>query len=278
MLSTLSIEQLAKRCGCTLAELKAAITSETEETLSFDAEGEFISNVDLETIKTNAGKQNYIDGKKAGEEMFGKELKRITGLDIEGKNAEKVISAIKANALEEAKIEPTKQIEELKADKEKLQKNLKEAEDKLTAEMDNFTKKLTGIEIEALIKNTLPEKLANGITKEQLYKLYKSEREFTKTDEGIALLDPATKQVIKDKKLNAVTISDDLKAFISQFGEPDTAGRGGGDGQGKAKTNIESLTKLSEVEAYFEKNSTPLSERSGIMAKAFKNEGFNAKE
>lgn len=277
MLKDTAFEELAKRAGCSPAELKRAISTEAEETLAFDTEGEFITNAELETIKTNAGKQNYIDGKKAGEEMFGKELKKLTGLDIEGKNAEKVISAIKAHALEEAKIEPTKQIDELKADKEKLQKNLKEAEEKLAAETENFSKKLTGIEIEALIKGSLPDKLANGLTKEQLYKLYKSEREFTKTDEGIALIDPATKQVIKDKKLNAISITEDLKSFVSQFGEVDNLGRGAGDGQGK-KNNIESFTKRTEVEAYFEKNETPLSERAGILAKAAKNEGFNWSE
>ena len=209
--------------------------------------------------------------------MFGKELKRIAGIEVEGRNAEKVINAIKAAALEEAKVEPNKLIDELKSDKIKLQSTIKEVEDKLSDSEKNFNHRLTTIEIEALIKGTLPEKLANGLTREQAYKLYKSDREFTKTDTGIAMIDPATKEVIKDKKLNPVSVQDDLKEFLSQFGEVAT-GRGAGDDKGHKKTNIESFTKNSEVQKYFDENETPLSERSGILAKAMKNEGFKIGE
>lgn len=277
MLKETTLSELAKRAGCSLAELKRAISTETEETLAFDTEGEFITTVELDAIKKRAGADSYNDGKKAGEEMFGKELKRIAGIDIEGRNAEKVINAIKTAALEEAKLEPTKRITELEEDKKKLQQAIKETEEKLAESEKTFNHKLTNIEIEALIKNTLPEKLTNGLTRDQLYKLYKSDREFTKTETGIAMIDPITKEVIKDKKLNPVSITDDLKNFVSQFGEAD-AGRGGGDNGGQKKNNIEKFTKNSEVQEYFETNQIPLSDRAAILAKAMKNEGFKIAE
>ncbi len=278
MLKETTLSELAKRAGVSLVELKKGIESETEETLSFDTEGEFITHTELESIKERAGSDSYKEGKKAGEEMFGKELKRIAGIEIEGRNAEKVISAIKTAALEEAKLEPTKRIQELEEDKKKLQTSLTEKENELKAETEKFNSRLNGIEIESVIKNSLPDKLANGLTKEQAYKLYKADREFAKTAEGIALLDPVTKQVIKDKKLNPVSITDDLKEFLKQFGEVHDDGRGAGDDSRKSKTNIESFTKRSDVEDYFEKNNTPLSEQAGILAKAMKNEGFKLNE
>ncbi len=278
MLKETVLSELAKRAGVSLAELKKGIESETEETLSFDAEGEFITHTELESIKERAGKDSYKEGKKAGEEMFIKEIKSDEGLEFEGKTKDQLMKALKEKIQKETGSEPIKRIQELEDDKKKLQLSLTEKENELKAETEKFNSRLNGIEIESVIKNSLPEKLANGLTKEQAYKLYKADREFVKTAEGIALLDPVTKQVIKDKKLNPVSITDDLKEFLKQFGEVHDDGRRAGDDSRKSKTNIESFTKRSDVEDYFEKNNTPLSEQAGILAKAMKNEGFKLNE
>lgn len=278
MLKETTLSELAKRSGCSLAELKRAIGTETEETLSFDTEGEFITHTDLELIKERAGKDSYKEGKKAGEEMFIKDIKNDEGLEFEGKTKDQLLKSLKEKIQKETGSEPTKRIQELEEDKKKLQQSIREAEEKLALETENFSKKLTGIEIESLIKNALPEKLTNGLTREQAYKLYKADREFSKTEDGISLLDPTTKQVIKDKKLNPVTVQDDLKTFLSQFGDQGDAGRGGQDDKKKSKSNIESFTKRSEVQKYFEEKEIPLSEQSGILQKAMKNEGFNMNE
>lgn len=278
MLKEITLQELAKRAGVAPAELKKAISAETEETLSFDGEGEFITHSELEQIKERAGKDSYKEGKKAGEEMFIKDIKNDEGLEFEGKTKDSLLKALKEKIQKETGSEPAKRVQELEEDKKKLQSSLTEKENELKNETEKFNSRLSGIEIESLIKNSLPEKLANGLTKEQAYKLYKADREFSKTAEGIVLLDPITKQIIKDKKLNPVSISDDLKTFLSQFGEGDIFGRGGEDKTPKGKTNIEGFIKKSEVEAYFEKNDTPLHEQAGILQKAMKNEGFKINE
>lgn len=278
MLKEITLSELAKRAGIAPAELKRGITSETEETLSFDTEGEFITHTELDLIKERAGKDSYKEGKKAGEEMFIKEIKTDEGLDFEGKTKDSLLKALRDKIQKETGSEPAKRVQELEEDKKKLQQSLTEKENELKNEIEKFNSRLNGIEIESVIKNGLPEKLANGLTRDQAYKLYKSDREFAKTTEGIALLDPVTKQIIKDKKLNNVSIQDDLKTFLSQFGEVNDPGRGGKDEPPKGKTNIEALTKNSEVEVYFEKNDTPLHERAGILQKAMKNEGFKINE
>jgi hypothetical protein len=278
MLKEITLSELAKRAGVAPAELKRAISAETEETLSFDTEGEFITHTELDLIKERAGKDSYKEGKKAGEEMFIKEIKTDENLDFEGKTKDSLLKALKDKIQKETGSEPTKRITELEADKKKLQDTLTEKENELKNETEKFNSRLNGIEIESVIKNGLPEKLANGLTREDAYILYKSGREFVKTAEGIALVDPITKQVVKDKKLNPVSITDDLKTFLTRFGEVDNSGRGGDDKTPKGKTNIETLSKNSEVEAYFEKNETPLHERAGILQKAMKNEGFKINE
>lgn len=278
MLKKEVLENLAKRAGVSQSELKRVLESEVEEDLKFDKEGEFIGHDELETIKERAGKDSYKEGKIAGVEMFIKDIKLEEGLDIEGKTKDHLIKALKDKYTKDAGAEPTKRITELEADNKKLRDLYTEKEEELKSESEKFKSQLNGIEIEALIKGQLPEKLANGLTRDQAYKLYKSDRLFNKDESGVVLIDVVTKQVIKDKKLNPVQVSDDIKTFMEQFGEFDK-GRGGGDDKfNHRKSNLESMSKRSEVEEYFEKNSIPLSEQSAILAKAMKNDGFKISE
>jgi hypothetical protein len=277
MLKETTLQELAKRAGISPADLSKAIKSDTEEALSFDTDGEFITHTELDSIKERAGKDSYKEGKKAGEEMFIKEIKADESLDFEGKTKEQLLKALKEKIQKETGSEPTKRITELEGDNKKLKDLVTEKETELLKETEKFNSRLNNIEIESVIKGALPEKLANGLTRDQAYKLYKADREFVKTESGIGLLDPVTKQIVKDKKLNPISITDDLKTFVSQFGTTE-AGRGAGDQSPKAKTNIESFVKRSEVEEYFEKNNIPLSEQSGILSKAMKNEGFKINE
>jgi hypothetical protein len=272
------ITELAKRAGLSSKVLTDALKSDKEETLTFDSEGEFIANTDLEEIKKKAGKTSYDEGKKAGEEMFIKEIRTDEKLEFEGKTKEQLLTALKAKILKDAGSEPTKRITELEADNKKLKELVTETENKLKTETETFNSKLSGIEIESTIKSKLPDKLANGLSKDDAYVLYMAKKKVEKTDAGIVLVDPITKQVIKDKKLNPVSIDDDIKTFLEGFGHTSDPGRGGGDDKTKTKTNIESFTKRSEVENYFEKNNIPLSEQSGILNKAMKNEGFKMDE
>jgi hypothetical protein len=153
-----------------------------------------------------------------------------------------------------------------------------ETEGKLKTETDNFNSKLNGLSIDQFIMSNLPEKLPNGLSREDAAILFKSKNKVEKTETGFIIIDPATGQPKKDKKLNPISADSELKAFAESFGKVNNDGRGSGDDKSKHKTNIEALTKRSEVEAYFEKNETPLSEQSGILAKAMKNEGFKINE
>lgn len=275
MLTEANLKELAKRAGLNAQELIKAVKSETEETIDFDAEGEFLSHYDLESLKERAVKEGYKEGKKAGEEMFIKDIKNEEGLEFEGKSRDTFLRTLKEKIQRETGSEPNKRIEELMRDNEKLRANYTEKENELKAEAEKFNKRLHAIEIENVIKGALPEKLTNGLTREQAYKLYKADREFTKTDTGIVLVDPSTKEVVKDKKLNPVSVTDNIQEFINSFGTFDSTGRGGGDNIPTKKTNIESMTKRSQVYDYIEKNDIPISEQAGILAKAMKNEGFD---
>jgi hypothetical protein len=278
MLNEKQITELAKRAAISSTVLTAALKSDKEEALTFDSEGEFIKHDELETIKSRAEKTGYNSGKIAGEEMFIKEIRTDEKLEFEGKTKEQLLTALKAKILKESGTEPTKRIAEFESDNKKLKELVADAEGKLKTEIDNYKVKLSSIEVEQTIKAKLPEKLANGLSKDDAYILYMAKNKVEKGESGIVLIDPITKQIVKDKHLNPVSIDDHVKSFVDSFGKLNENGAGGTDEKKKTKTNIESFTKRSEVETYFERNEIPLSEQSGILAKALKNEGFKMNE
>ncbi len=111
------------------------------------------------------------------------------------------------------------------------------------------------IKIQQAIESMMPDKLANGLTRSQARILYMGENEVFMTDAGL---------FTKDRKLNDVRVEDHIKTYIERFGT--------------VKTEGETFSKRSEMELYFENNNIPLSEQSGILAKAMKNEGFKLNE
>jgi hypothetical protein len=138
MLSDKQITELAKRAGISSEVLLKAVKSTTEDTITFDKEGEFIEHTELETIKGKADKVGYDRGKEAGEEMFIKDIRTEEKLEFEGKTKANLLTALKTKYQKEAGTEPTKRITELEADNTKLKALVTETEEKLKNESVNF--------------------------------------------------------------------------------------------------------------------------------------------
>lgn len=270
MLKDATLSELAKRAGVSLSDLQKAIKSEVEEEITFEHEGEFISNTDLELIKERAGKQNYAEWAKIFTEKKVKELKAKEGIDIEGKTIEGLIDALKEKIQKDSGSEPNKKIQDLESDKAKLQQVINEKE----SEIEKLNNEKESIYTDFNVKSKLPDALENGLSREDLYTLYRAQRNV----KGNEVIDLKTGEVIKDKKLNPITIEDDIKTFLSRFGEQKPIGRKDGDSIPQPKNNIESFTKLSEVNEYFEKNNIPQPQQVAILSKAMKNEGFKINE
>ena len=120
------------------------------------------------------------------------------------------------------------------------------------------------LEIEQFIKSNLPDKLANGLSREDACLLYMAKNKVEKNESGLVLIEPVTGRVITNRRLDPIPVDEHVRSFVESFG--------------KLKTEMESLSNRSQVDEYFEKNNTPISERSGILIKAMKNEGFKMTE
>lgn len=272
------LKTIATRAGIDADKFITAVKAESEIEFNVEGSGEFLTDEELETIKSESKKGSYEDGKKVGFEVMFKEVKKLTGLEIDGKTFEKapdaalkLVDSLKEKFTTEAGKEPNTKIAELENDKKKLQLLVDEKEGLIQSKESE----LTNLFIEAKIKSRLPEKTETGLTRDDLFTLYGSRRKFQRTENDIQLIDPKSGEQIKDKKMNPVKIETDIEEFLAPYGKPKNNGAGGSDDPGAASKGIESIKKMSDVHLYIEKNNIPLSQQSAILAKAAKNEGFD---
>lgn len=265
------LKQVAKRAGIDESQFLTAIKAEGEQDITLEGEGEFITNEDLETIKVNSGKSNYEDGKKAGEEILIKSVKKLAGVEFEGKTPENLFGALKTKFEADAKVEPNTKIQELEKDKKALQEQLEEKD----GIIKNKESEIDNLFVQSNVKAKLPEKLENGMTRDDLFILYSAKRKFKRNENGLELVDSKTNEVVKDKKLNPLSVEKDIEEFLQPYGKIPEPGRKGGDNPPRGNNDVESMKKMSEVHEYFEKNDIPLSQQSALLAKAAKNEGFD---
>jgi len=212
------LKTIATRAGIDADRFIAAVKAETETEFNVEGSGEFLTDDELETIKSESKKGSYEDGKKVGFEVMFKEVKKLTGLEIDGKTFEKapdaalkLVDSLKEKFTTEAGKEPNTKIVELENDKKKLQLLVDEKEGLIQSKESE----LTNLFIEAKIKSRLPEKTETGLTRDDLFTLYGSRRQFQRTETDIQLIDPKSGEQIKDKKMNPVKIETDIEEFLA---------------------------------------------------------------
>lgn len=272
MINETQLKEIAKRAGVLdVKKFIEAAKSQDEQTIELSEDGAFMTPDEIQGVEARGEKVGYEKGKTAGYEILTKEVKRLGEVEFEGKTAQNIVSALKEKYSTEAGKEPNKKIEELEADKKKLQLALTEKETEVTTLKNN----IDNIYVESEIKTKLPEKLENGLTREDIFTLYQANRKVVKTEHGYEIIDIKKNEVLKDKKLNPLKVEDDIATFLDRFGVTKPDGRKEGDKSPGKNTNIEGLKKRTDVEAYLVENKIPFPEHAAIMAKAMKNEGFD---
>ena len=277
MISNSQLQEIAKRAGIIPQTLIDAISATDEKTIELNGDGAFFTIEESQALESKGKKTGYEEGKTAGYEILTKEIKKLAEVDFEGKTAQNVVSSLKEKFSTEAGKEPSKVIEDLTKDKQKLQTLLSEKETELTTVKETYEGKLNHLTIESQVKTKLPDKLENGLTRDDLFVLLQSGVKINRTENGIELIDPKTNEVMKDKKQNPIKVEDYIPTVLQKFGVKQE-GRADGDGKPKSTNDITGFKKRSEVFDYFEKNETPINDQAGILLSASKNEGFNMNE
>jgi hypothetical protein len=235
-----NINELAKFVKGGADVLQKAIDSEDEQSLEF-VEGSFVSDGDLETLKTGQFKSGKKEGETVGYDFAMKDLKKDFGIEVEGKDRKIIGDAIKANILADANKKPDAKIIELETslgnlrgtfDTEKL--NWEQSESK-------YKGQLRDISVMSELQKSTPD--IKGLNMVQFTTLVKSEYDFDFDDSGI-LIAKKNGQPVKNKMEQNIPVKDILTDYATQNGWFSSNGRGGGDNQGDNKGDFKTVNDV----------------------------------
>lgn len=122
MLSEKSIEQIAGLLKVSSSDLKAKITSESEEEVSLPELKVFTAE-EFDSRLRNEKNTSYQEGKVAQEEMLVKQAKKDLGYDFEGKSFESFIQYHDGRLKEKYSKDSGSRVKELESDIAKLNEN-----------------------------------------------------------------------------------------------------------------------------------------------------------
>lgn len=228
--------------GFDVSKLEEAVKAESETSLdvpNLKTEDEFNSLISEEDKKV-FGNNRFNEGKTAFSEIKAKELKEKHGIEIDGKDLDKVIEAHVASKVAETGGKPQEWAEEKKA----LQTKYDDAQKDLLDKTDEFTKKLSNIENRNQVVSLIPDKTI--IPKEDLVTLFNTRYRIA-TEDGRTVIYKGSEK-LQDDRLEPLALKDVVSSFIDEGKYLPTNGMGGGDGQGKGggSANFKTLNEFND--------------------------------
>lgn len=174
------------------------------------------------------------------------EVKKELGYDFQGKTVKGLVTAAQKKALEDAKIEPEKQVKELNDKLTNVQKSYKELEGKLAEKETEVT--TTKIQTEVFKHIPAFDDEGPGFDQEDIYhKMRRDGFEF-KIEDGKTVAYKGGAKVL-DKVSNAVEIKDVVNNYLveKKIVKPEATPAGRGGGNGKASSKFGTLSELKKV-------------------------------
>ena len=231
-------------------------------------EGKFLNTTQETELRENLIKTGYNDGKVAGEEMTIKEIKRLKGLDFEGKTIENLVSSYDKKVMTEAGAEPTAKVKELQSSLEtlqgKYQNDIKAKEEELNA----LNGKIKQIDIDSTVLRDAPK--LEGIKPEHALLIFKQSHQLDKEDGTGIIVKDSFGNVIKNELESPMSYKDVFTNFAKEnnwLGSPD--GRGGENQHGQSNGSFKTMN---DIMKHMEKeNIDPTSKEGLAMIDSFNN-------
>jgi len=262
-----NIDELAKFVKGGADVLQKALTTNEEISLEFN-EGSFVSDSDLETLKTNQFELGKKEGHTIGYDFAMKDFKKDAGLEIEGKDRKLILDALQKKIIADAKIEPDKKIQELNTSLENLRSQYNADLGAKDSEITNLNGKLRTIKIDSDLSVRVPDGL-NGLNTNQFMMLAKSEFNFDYDDSG-NLVAKKGDSILKDKMEKPIPVNEILNDFAIQNNWITKNGRGGGNEQGRNGSS--EFKSLNDVYKHMETNKiNPMSSEGQKLIDEFNN-------
>lgn len=266
MLKQEQAKHLEENLGMNIEQLKAALTSDEEVEITLKS-GILLDDEQLEGIKNSKKSEGYNEGKIAGVEIKAKEVKEKFGIEVEGKDFDKIFETYGAKVLETAKIEPTKKVQELTTSISNLQKQYETD----IADREKRIASLEGEKNEIKSINELATKVPNGlkgIKNDQFITLVRTEYDFKFDDNGNQVVLDKQGNVLKDKLEKPIPVSDVLTEYATKNQWYGADGRGGQSDSGSTGT----FETMNDVYKHMETNKIdPMSAEGKKLIETFKN-------
>jgi len=241
-----NLSELAKFVKGGADVLQKAISEEGEVSLEF-VDGRFVTDGDLDEMKSKVRTEGKTEGQTIGYDFAMKDLKKDFNIELEGKDRTKIVEAINAKILADANKKPDAKIQELNTSLENL-RNTYSTEKQTWEQAENSYKgKLKDISIMSELQKNMPD--VKGLSKSQFATLVKTDFEFD-FDENNVLVAKKNGQIQKDSMEKVIPVNSILTDYATQNGWFGSDGRGGGNGSGGSNE----FTTINDVYRHMEKN------------------------
>jgi len=238
------------------------INQETQDKLSkigFDAsklieavKGEEEISLDVPTLytedqKNSFGSNRFNDGKNAFSEIKAKEYKTKYGIEIDGKDLNKVIDHVIDQKVKETGRKPNEQIDAYKLQVSELQTKLQDSINNTQKLETEFQGRLLKNEVDNILISATPDK--TKIPKQDLLTLFNSKYGVQIQDGNQVVLQ--NNEVLKDTLLNPVPLKDVYASFLDNGKYVEKDGMGGADYEGGSSAEFKNMDSFMK---YCEKN------------------------
>ncbi|MBS1915670.1 MAG: hypothetical protein JST87_05295 [Bacteroidetes bacterium] len=246
-ISKKTLQKIATLLKLDQAKVDAAAADEKEVDLEIADDLSVFNKTEI----TARDKNGYDSGKKAGEEMLAKKIKKDHAIDITGDDMDKVIDAIINKAKAEANANPDARVTEMETTLKKAKTELEKANlkiEKLEVEKE------TSLTNQKLLSH-FPSNRIDTMTNDELLTLVNSRIKIVKKD-GKEVVVKDGEEVL-DKSLNPVPVKDAIAQYFTERKwikeeQQNRSGRGGGNSNPQGGAN--KFQKMSEVTKYLQDN------------------------
>lgn len=188
--------------------------------------GNYLNEEQKKEFGENSFQNGYQQSKKVMGEIFAKNIKAEYGLEVEGKDLNKVVQSVFDKGAKSG-ANP-----ELANNFNSLQKKYTELEQKREADLNEYRNRLAISNIKHQLLGSIPSDQKTKIGRNDLVDLYTLKNKIQTNDNGGAVIIDNTGEVLKDNLLNPVNPVKHFTSWIDQNGYIEKSGMNGSDSKG----------------------------------------------
>lgn len=241
-----TIKRIASLLKVDEKALADAIKSDKEEDVTISDDLEVLDKTTLDTRDKN----KYKEGKKAGEEMVAKKLKKDHAIEAETDDPGEVVKLVTEKVKKEAAGSPDARVTELEGTIDTMKKKYKA----INEENERLKEQAATLVVDTKLLSHFPANAFKALSREEMLQLVKQDIKVVTEDGKEVVYKKGTKQ-LADKTLDPVPVADVINGYFTERNWLEAAtpagpsGRGGGNSN-PADVKNQKFTKYSDAQKH----------------------------